>query len=149
MTSGRFASPVAIAGSRVRAGFRPATKVYRRHACAVPHLAGHAARPSGIQKFFTGALICLLLFLASASSASALHHWLHPDAATPGHECVVSQFASGHVLVASAPPLVEPPAPVFVDPATVPPAQPPATNDLRLASSRAPPSALLPQPDIV
>jgi hypothetical protein len=87
------------------------------------------------------ALFCLALFLTLQlfAASGTLHEAIHADANTPGHHCVVTLFAQGHVdspaasagsiaLIATLLFCLRPAAPALF-----------SSFDYRFSSSRAPP----------
>jgi len=85
-------------------------------------------------------MLALWLGLVGLSASPHLHRVLHADSAQLSHECVITLFASGRLLVSSA--WVAVTAAVFVcfglcwrAPSLVF-----LVSDVRLAASRAPPS---------
>ncbi|MCX8157061.1 MAG: hypothetical protein N3J91_11540 [Verrucomicrobiae bacterium] len=97
------------------------------------------ARP--LWKTTTGAVMMALFSLLLAASLSReIHHFFHTDAQTPGHHCVATQMAAGHLLecpdvAVLIRPLCQTPSIVcFID------FHRPAAGDIRLMPERAPPS---------
>jgi hypothetical protein len=83
----------------------------------------------------------LFVTLQVAAVSSAVHHWLHPESATPDHQCVITLVSHGQLhqsltetgLIAPVASLVMPvcwPYPIFI------------AVDYRLLPGRAPPSSL-------
>jgi len=90
-----------------------------------------------------GLLLSLLLCLAMFLSTPGLHRYLHPDASSPGHECLISTFAAGQVMVAGPVSLFFLPALWCVGWACLRASQPTVARDRRLGPSRAPPARQL------
>jgi hypothetical protein len=88
-----------------------------------------------------GALGCLLLFviLQAAAISNSLHKAIHADAGEPGHNCVITLLAQGHVDAPATLPglLAFVAAMYFLLPAPKPTFA--FSVDCRLPSSRAPP----------
>ncbi len=84
----------------------------------------------------------LFLFLSALSSSPKLHHWLHSDAHSASHDCVVKLFANGQVDVAGTAAAVPVAADLFGGVALRPIALFLPSADYRYSSSRAPPSFL-------
>jgi hypothetical protein len=53
-----------------------------------------------------GVLLLLFLGIDLVATSHRLHQAIHPDAATPTHQCVFVRVSSGHCLTQSAPVLV-------------------------------------------
>jgi hypothetical protein len=87
-------------------------------------------------------MLSLWLALGIAAASLSVHQWLHKDAQSRGHCCVVAQLSKGHLFGGSAggPALAPPPAtePLRLSAAL----QLPVSPDYRLALSRAPPAFL-------
>jgi hypothetical protein len=77
------------------------------------------------------------------ASTPGLHQCLHPDASSPGHECLITTFAAGQVVLAGPVMLFFLPALWLVVRACLRASQPQAMRDRRLDPSRAPPTCQL------
>ena len=83
----------------------------------------------------------LVLWLGTFSLAviPQLHRWLHADADSPAHACLITQIRHHSMLVTAAP--MAAPAPVMAEFSAAPlsEVQFVPTGDYRLSPSRAPP----------
>jgi hypothetical protein len=88
-------------------------------------------------------VVCLALFLALQlfSASSSLHRAIHPDAASPAHQCVITLWSHGQVDVpgVSLACVIFVAALLFFLPSL--PAAVPSSFDYRLSPSRAPPAS--------
>jgi hypothetical protein len=82
----------------------------------------------------------LFLFLSALASSPELHQWLHNDAHSASHDCVVKLFANGQVDIAGAAAAVPVAAEFFGSLALRPIDLFLPSADYRYSSSRAPPS---------
>jgi len=84
-------------------------------------------------------MLALWLCTFALTLSPQLHRWLHEDADSPTHACLVTQVRQ-HSLLAGFVPVVAP-APVLAQPAPLPlsEVQILPTGDYRLSPSRAPP----------
>jgi hypothetical protein len=86
----------------------------------------------------------LLLFLSTAGASPSLHQLIHPDAGSPGHQCVISLLQSGHVNATVALAVFIPPGLYGVCSLLAETFRVPAF-DYRFSPSRAPPFPFPPQ----
>ena len=86
-----------------------------------------------------GLMLALWLGTFSLTVFPQLHHWLHDDAGSATHTCLITQIRHDSLLVAAAP-VVAPAAVVAeISAASLPEVQVLPTGDYRLSPSRAPP----------
>ena len=95
-----------------------------------------------------GLMLGLWLVTFAMTVSPQLHRWLHDDAQSAGHHCLVTQLQQGPLLAGLAPALM-PSAPLMAVPAPgFPEFQFFSDFDYRLSPSRAPPS-LIPTTTVV
>jgi hypothetical protein len=95
-------------------------------------------RTSAVKRAFSLLCLVILLCLQALAAAPVLHRHLHHDASQADHACAVTMLAQGKVHLASAAPVVLPPA-AFVTETLVPPVLLLATVEYGLLPGRAPP----------
>jgi hypothetical protein len=88
----------------------------------------------------TAVVLCAFVFFLSVVAVSpTLHKWLHNDSDSPGHECVVTLFASGHVAPATMAPALAVMGALFGGVLLLAQTFTPASADYRFSTSRSPP----------
>jgi hypothetical protein len=82
----------------------------------------------------------LVLFLSAAGASPSLHRWIHPDASSADHQCVITLFTKGHVSSAPVIQIVVGPLLVFGGILLLAETFVLPSANYRFSSSRAPPS---------
>lgn len=111
--------------------------------CFSPRWIQRMARKSTIRtaaRHTTAIVLCAFVFFLSVVAASpALHKAIHHDADSPGHECVITVFAGGHVAAPGFAPVAVILGALFAWVALRAESLPFSTTDYCFSQSRAPP----------
>lgn len=92
---------------------------------------------------FAALLLAIWCLSGALVSSPLLHHWLHPDASAPSHDCFFTQIGKGSMLVGTADDgLLLRPHVIALEGAA-PEVRPAARPDVRATPPRAPPAAPL------